>query len=582
MNKTVNINLGGMFFHIDEDAYQKMNRYFDAIKRSLSNSTGKDEIMKDIEMRIAELLLERNETDKHVVGMRDVEHVISIMGQPEDYRIEDEEPTANQAYSSFDGPKKRRKLYRDTEKGMIGGVATGLGHYTGIDAVWIKILLIIIAIISFGTGILVYLILWIVTPAALTTSEKLEMTGEPVNISNIERKVREEFDMVSEKFKNADYDKMGRQFQTGAERVASNVLDVFGKIFKVIAKIIGAIIAVFAACMLTGSVIALVTLGSTTMFGYPLEAYGDAFNYSDMPIWALALLVFFAVAIPLFFLFILGLKLLVENLRSIGNFAKYALLGIWLVSIGILIAFGVKQASEVALDGKTVKKEMINAAAGDTLHVKFRYNDYYAKDLYNRNEMRFVQDEQGKNLIFSNEVHLEFLPTDEKQPYIQIEREARGKSVGEAKKRAEKIVYTYNLEGNHVTLDNYFLTDSEMKFRKQEVSIYIFVPKGMFIKPDKSLENWDWSDDSFFNLHFSGQYSYRVDSDKVRCLDCPADENDHEDLDTLSVGSVKISGVIVDEDGDSIVIKGQSHNTDKPQRLKELKINENGVIIKSE
>lgn len=91
MNKTVNINLGGMFFHIDEDAYQKLTRYFDAIKRSLSNSSGHDEIIKDIEMRISELLNEKQVSDKHVVGLKDVDAVIAIMGQPEDYVIEDEQ-----------------------------------------------------------------------------------------------------------------------------------------------------------------------------------------------------------------------------------------------------------------------------------------------------------------------------------------------------------------------------------------------------------------------------------------------------------------------------------------------------------
>ena len=80
MNKTVNINIGGLFFHIDEDAYQKLSKYFDAIKRSLSNSSGKDEIMKDIEMRVAELFTERQKSDKHVINTRDVEEVVVVMG----------------------------------------------------------------------------------------------------------------------------------------------------------------------------------------------------------------------------------------------------------------------------------------------------------------------------------------------------------------------------------------------------------------------------------------------------------------------------------------------------------------------
>mgnify|MGYP003455006453 CR=1 FL=1 len=206
MNKTVNINLGGMFFNIDEDAYQKLTRYFDAIKRSLSKSSGQEEIIKDIEMRVSELLTEKQKTEKHVITLREVDEVIAVMGQPEDYIIEEDGPNTTNS-RDYAAPRTTKKLYRDKENGMIGGVATGLGHYFGIDAVWLKIMFLIFVFAGFGTGILAYIILWIVTPEAVTTSEKLEMTGEPVTISNIEKKVREEFENVSGKIKNADYDK---------------------------------------------------------------------------------------------------------------------------------------------------------------------------------------------------------------------------------------------------------------------------------------------------------------------------------------------------------------------------------------
>ncbi|NDP27407.1 MAG: PspC domain-containing protein, partial [Flavobacterium sp.] len=176
MNKTVNINLGGIFFHIDEDAYQKLTRYFDAIKRSLSYSSGQDEIIKDIEMRVSELLTEKQKTDKHVVGLKDVDEVITVMGQPEDYRIDDE-GTENTAIN-FSSSSKPRKLYRDKDNGMIGGVLAGLGHYFGIDKVWLRIFFLIL-FFAWGTGVLAYIILWIVMPEATTTAEKLEMTGEP-------------------------------------------------------------------------------------------------------------------------------------------------------------------------------------------------------------------------------------------------------------------------------------------------------------------------------------------------------------------------------------------------------------------
>ena len=132
MNKTVNINLGGMFFHIDEDAYQKLSRYFEAIKRSLTNSNGQDEIIKDIEMRIAELFAEKHSAGKQVISIRELDEVIAVMGQPEDYRIDnDDTEQSKQNFTNQSRPIK--KLYRDKDGGMIGGVSAGLGHYFGID-----------------------------------------------------------------------------------------------------------------------------------------------------------------------------------------------------------------------------------------------------------------------------------------------------------------------------------------------------------------------------------------------------------------------------------------------------------------
>lgn len=583
MNKTVNINLGGMFFHIDEDAYQKLTRYFDAIKRSLSNSTGQDEIIKDIEMRIAEIITEKHTNDKQVINVREVEEVIAIMGQPEDYRLEDDtQPAASASYET--GRRRMKKLYRDTEKGMIGGVSTGLGHYFGIDAVWIKILFLIFVFAGFGTGIIAYFVLWIVTPAAVTTAEKLEMTGEPVTISNIERKVREEFENVSDKFKSANYDKMGNQVKTGAERVANNILEVLGNIFRAFAKVLGALIVVFSALMLASGVVALFTLGSTTIVDVPWHNYADAVNYTDFPLWVVGILCFLAAGIPMFFLFILGLKLLVTNLKSIGSVAKYTLLALWLISIGTLITLGVKQATEIGYDGKVVQKETLAVQPNDTLFIKFRFNDYYAKDVHHRNEFSFAQDEKGNDVIYSNQVHIEIMKTDEKQPYIQIEKIARGKSLSEAKQRAEKIKYGFTVEGNRLTLDNYFLTELDNKFRKQEVEIHLYVPEGIYLKPDSSMENYDWSDDSFFNLHYSGEYDYKVEKDQVKCLNCPPDEDEWEDLesDSIDEGGILIHNadstktITVDKNGVRVQNKTESG------KLKSLKVDENGVIIKTE
>lgn len=572
MNKTVTINLGGIVFHIDEDAYQKLSRYFDAIKRSLNNSSGQDEIIKDIEMRISELLSEKLVSDKHVIGLKEIDEVIAVMGQPEDYIIEDDSKNES-AYKAY---KKSKKLYRDKDKGMIGGVAAGLSHYLGIDVVWIRVLLLLF-FFGFGTGILAYIILWIATPEAITTTEKLEMTGEPVTISSIEKKVREEFDSVSEKFKNVDYDKYGNQIKTGAERFGNTLSEIITTIFKVFAKFLGVILIISGFTVLFFLFVGIFTLGTGFFIEFPWQEFVNAGNFTDYPIWAFGLLMFFAVGVPFFFMTLLGFRLLSPNMKSIGSIAKYTLLALWIIAIAILISIGIQQASEVAYEGKTVQKETLNLTPTDTLEIKFRYNEYYTKDINDNDNFRFVQDAGNNQLIYSNNISFEILKTDEKLAFIQVERTARGKSFQEAKKRAEKIQFGYKLEGNQLILDNYLLSSVAEKFRDQEVIIYIYLPEATVFKVDESAQHYDESDNDFFNLHYSDDnYIYKVNNSQVKCLNCPEDENEYNDVDmnitedisdndTVVTTTVKVNGEVV---------------TVKQSSKKGLKVNENGIIIK--
>ena len=574
MNKTVTINLGGIVFHIDEDAYQKLSRYFDAIKRSLNNSSGQEEIIKDIEMRISELLSEKLISDKHVIGLKEIDEVISVMGQPEDYIIEDD----SKAESNYQAYKKSKKLYRDKDKGMIGGVAAGLSHYLGIDVVWIRVILLLF-FFGFGTGILAYIILWIATPEAVTTSEKLEMTGEPVTISSIEKKVREEFDSVSEKFKNVDYDKYGNQIKTGAEKFGNSLSEIISTIFKVFAKFLGVILIITGVTVLFFLFVGIFTLGTGYWITFPWTEFVDAGNFTDYPIWVFGLLMFLGVGIPFFFLTLLGFRLLSPSMKSIGGIAKYTLLALWILAIAALISIGIQQASEVAYEGKTIKKETLNILPTDTLQIEFRYNENYTNDLDDTDNFRFVQDASKNEVIYSNNIHFEIEKTDEKAPYIQIERRARGKSFNEAKKRAEKIQFGYRLEGKKLLLDNYLLTAVSEKFRDQEVAIYLYLPEGMLFKVDKSAQHYNQSNNDFFNLHYSSDdYLYKVNETQVKCLNCPENENEYEDVETGVTEDITDNDTVVTT---TVKVNGEVVTINQSAK-KGLTINKEGVIIKKE
>ena len=551
MNKTVNINLGGLFFHIDEDAYQKLTHYFEAIKRSLSNTSGQEEILKDIEMRIGELIAEKHSNDKQVISFKEVEEIIAVMGRPEDYRIDGDEPI--KATYIPTGNKITKKLYRDTENGMIGGVLAGLGHYFGVDKVWLRVFLLIL-VFAGGTGILAYIILWIAMPEAVTTSEKLEMRGEPVTISNIEKKVREEIEMLSEKFKSTDFDKMKQQMRTNSEKFNTNFKGYLEAFFNVIAKVIGVLMILGSLGILVVFLVGVLAFGTTNFPDFPFHSFVELGNFTDYPVWFFGLLFYVAVSIPSFFVLLLGFKIVAPNSKSIGSIAKYVLLALWIIAIAILISIGVKQASEYAYNGRVFEKQSINLNPKDTLLIKFKNNDYYAKDVTDYTDFEITKDSLNKDVVYSNMISFEIEKTDESLPFVKINKEARGKSFEDAKNRAEKIKYCYKIVGNQLILDNYLITELKNKYRDQKIGIKLYLPKGTLFKMNSSVKNFDYSDNSFFNLHHSSdEYIYSVGDSQVKCLNCPGSENEFDDVASEDQDSIETTTVSVKVAGKELI-----------------------------
>ncbi|WPR71179.1 PspC domain-containing protein [Flavobacterium sp. NG2] len=570
MNKTVNINLGGMIFYMDEDAYLKLTRYFDAIKRSLNNSEGQDEIIKDIEMRIAELFQERQTAHKQIVGLTDIDAIIAIMGQPEDYIIEDES-TANTTHSHTN-QIHNKKLYRDKDNGMLGGVAAGLGHYFGIEALWIRIVLILLVFGGFGVGIIAYIILWVIAPKAVTTTEKLEMTGEPVNISNIEKKVREEFDNVSNKIKNADYDKYGNKIKDSTGKLTNSLNQLIISLFKIFAQFLGILFIIIGLATLLALFIGVFTLGTNTFIEFPWQSLIEAGNFTDYPIWTFGILMFLAIGIPFFFLTLLGFKLLAPQSKSIGNIFKYTLIATWILALAFLITIGVKQVSAFANDGSSIQKHSLLFHPTDTLSIKFKHNPFYSNNITDYSSFKIMQDSTNADILYSNNVNFKIKSTENNKGYIQIKKGAKGKTIAEARMKAKEIQYHFKTQGNQLIFDNYLVTDLENKFRNQEVEITIYLPEGTVFKVESSARNYDHSDNDYFNLHYSSEdYLYKVTPSKIKCLNCPEEENEYDDIENTTI-TIDKDGVLIEKDS-SVLSK-------KERRL--LKIDKKGIIIRTQ
>ncbi len=194
MKKVENINIGGTVFHVDDDAYEKLKSYLRTLNRHFKNTKGGDEIIADIESRIVELFQQKINNEKKVITMEDVNEVIATMGKPTDFEEDVEEEYFGDPDIRQIG---RKRLFRDIDNRIIGGVCSGLGAYFKLDPVWFRVAFII-ATLS-GLSILVYLVLWVIIPPARTVSEKLEMNGDPVTISNIEKIIKDEMNDLRDK-----------------------------------------------------------------------------------------------------------------------------------------------------------------------------------------------------------------------------------------------------------------------------------------------------------------------------------------------------------------------------------------------
>ncbi|TDU39578.1 phage shock protein C (PspC) family protein [Gelidibacter sediminis] len=581
MNKTVNINLAGIFFHIDEDAYLKLQRYLEAIKRSFTDSQGRSEIVADIEARIAELFNERVKNDKQVIRIQEVDEVISIMGQPEDYLVDDEifEDEPQKAYQSHRQSTTSKKLFRDTDNSYIGGVSSGLGHYLGVDAIWMRLLWILLALGTGGTFIFIYILFWILVPEARTTAEKLTMTGEPVNISNIEKKIKDGFDNVSEAVKSIDLPKHSSKIKSSSKTFFDTLGDLIMFIFKIFAKFIGIMLILIGASTLIGLIIAFFSVGVADVIEIPGIDFLEATNAANVPIWLMSLMLLFAIGIPFFFLFYLGLKILVNNLKSIGSIAKFSLFGLWLMALIGLIVIGVKQASEYAEDAIVQRTETMNITAKDTLYVSMVHNNTFSKQFgRNSSQWRPIYDENDRKLLYLTDVELILKPTKDTVASIRIDKNSRGNTYQNAKIRAEKINYNYKIVGNRLELDGYLTTAFKNKFRDQEVEITLYLPEGTVLFADQNTHSFHrnrYSHSTSSDSKLKGHYLQMV-NEEMKCLDCPEEFDLNIDNDTPGI-RINENGISIKNDTDTLEIN-QDGIKSSSNRVK-VNIDSNGINI---
>ena len=292
-------------------------------------------------------------------------------------------------------------------------------------------------------------------------------------------------------------------------------------------------------------------------------------NAANIPIWLISTLLFFAFAIPFFFVFYLGLKILINNLKSIGNVAKFTLLGLWLMAIIGLVIVGAKQVTEHAFDAKVTNTKVLNIKANDTIDFSRIKFDQYSGSFYSHNnEFKIIEDGNGKSII-SSDIRYIVKSTTDSVASITIEKKATGSNYNTARTRAENINYNYALSNGNLNLDAYLSTNVDNKYSEQEVLLIINLPEGTVIRTNKNFPSY-YRYSSYSNiLHkIKKDNYYKIVRDDVECLDCKEK--------VIEVENKEFSK----EEKDIIetITNKKSSNEQEPEVS--LKIDEDGVDLK--
>jgi len=488
MNKTISINIGGFVFNIEENAYQKLYHYLNSIKKNFTAEEERDEIMNDIESRIAEIFQSKLSISKEVIVERDVEEVIEIMGLPEDYVSDEFAQNAQSKEQSGNTFTSEKRLYRDTENAAIGGVASGLSHYLNIDVTIIRILFVVLAILG-GSGILIYVILLFVVPEAKTTSDRMQMKGEPINIESIKEHFRKIKDQIEENAKNGKFRKTFNQTIRKGSQLGATLGKTFSKIIGVSFILGGAFALILLFVVLFGSsgFIPMVgaehteSLSNLLNILYPGDTQGG--------------LVFFAIIlaslIPVLSIIFSGIKIVFNIKKSLKTVAITSSI-LWFLSIAVLVITGINLGMSMRSE-TAVTYDIPYTDSSDVLTVDVMEDDIFSehiryRDVWNQTELIRLQDE--KIALGFPELYL-VEKNDSGNFAIIVHKQSNGLSNQDAIVKAENISYGLNLTGNKLMIPPYYTVPQTDKFRGQHIQVEVQVPLGKRVELGTNIDRID-------------------------------------------------------------------------------------------
>lgn len=607
MNKTVTINISGIIFHIEEDAYEKLSKYLTTIRGYFNKAEGGSEIMSDIEARIAEMLQSKTSAIKQVVLMSDVDYVMDSMGKPEEFASDSSEGSSsendtNEHANTYNEPIKKR-LYRDGDSKVLGGVCSGIGNYFDIDAVWLRIALLLMFFFA-GTGFLLYLILWIAIPEAKTTAEKLAMKGERADINNISKAVKEEAEQLKKRMEKYgdDFKNMASNHREAPRNAVEKIVDFTGDVLinigRVLLKIIGVLMVIFGVIFFFGLFSSVFGLSFLT-HNVEGKEWIDLLllDGKDFYLGLIGISIF--IGTPIIMMIYGGVKILFK-IKYSNRWVNLSAGIIWLIGFFLVLMVGIKTGSDF---NKTAKvRENISVIPYNTLVLKMHempvnFHEISESDedkegekgykSYRRNNDYMIGTNNGAKYLLGH-AQLNIIKSQTDQISLVVVKEAKGSDKRAATERAKNISYNVSQMDSVIEFDNLFKVNNADKFRVQDITVILKLPVGKIVYLDKSLENLIYDIENVSNTYDGDMINRRwiMTENGLKCLDCDGliSVDDHnngvdEEIDIQKEVNINVNGV--DINAKNAKIKVDSNGVKIHSKESKVVIDGDGIHVDS-
>ena len=488
MKKTLNINIGNSIILIEEDAYEMLTAYLNEIKFHFSKNADHFEIVTDIENRIAEMFRDiLAQQQKQVIGIDDVQSVIAQMGSVKDFESADEAEESGYE-DTISGVKK---LYRDTDEAYIAGVCAGLSHYANVDAKWFR-LLFLVSLFFAGSGIVAYLIMWILIPRAVTRSQRMYMKGQPVNLHGFIRNFEEE--LAGNQLINRS-----RGFFVELAEAAGRLVRTLGKTFF---KVIAALIIIFGTCFFLSLLVAL-----AVFFGFWDANPSDYFPLNivnDDYLSSMVVAFFIAMAVPVIALVLFAIRV-AFNTRAINRTVSFALLVVWLGGVMVSIFYITKVFSEFKEEAAFTQVRELKKYDAYTLVLdrsRFFSKEDSVKYQINTDKYRgkVILNEMDDPFNLPRNVRLNIEKSDNDRVTLTQNNSSHGKNFEAALSHAQNIRYDFSKQDSLLNFSPFLQLNRNTNWRDQEVELTLKVPVGvkLFLTDDMDRLNFSfdyWSCD---------------------------------------------------------------------------------------